>query len=102
MTVPTVVMMPKKKAAHAAKRRRRPPWGRLLGGKPIERHGFMWGEKVDLGDERARQEQYFRMTRLLWHYGITAPVPIYPVAGLVNIDWWCWYELALAMASEVD
>jgi hypothetical protein len=31
-----------------------------------------------------------------------SPVPIYPVAGLVDIDWLCWYQLALAIASELD
>src|SRR5262249_28480969 len=98
MTVRTVVIMPKKRAA----RRPRPPWGRLLGGKPIEQHEFIRGEKVDLGDDLAQQRQYFKMMRLLDHYRIVAPVPIYPVAGLVNIDWWCWYQLALAIASEHD
>ena len=95
MTVPTVVIMPKKRAA----RRPRPPWGRLFGG-PLERHVFIHGEKIDLGDER-REMQYFRMHALLEHYGIVGHVPPYP-KGLADRSWWCWYELALAIASELD
>jgi len=95
MTVPTVVIMPKKRAA----RRPGPPWGRLFGG-PLERHVFIHGEKIDLGDER-REMQYFRMHALLEHYGIVGHVPPYP-KGLADRSWWCWYELALAIASELD
>ena len=103
MTVPTVVIMPKKKAVHAvaAKRRRRAPWGKLLGGKPIERHIFIRDETIDLGDEFLREMQYWRMQGLLHHYGIVGHVPLYP-KGLADRSWWCWYELALAIASELD
>ena len=94
--------MPKKKAAQQRKRRQSPPWGKLLGGKPIERHAFIRDEKVDLGDDLAQQTRYFRMIRLLHHYGIVAPIPIHPVPGLVDISWSCWYQLALALASEQD
>jgi len=94
--------MPKKKAAQQRKRRRSPLWGKLLGGKPIERHAFIRGEKVDLGDDLAQRTRYFRMIRLLHHYGIVAPIPIHPVPGLVDISWSCWYQLALALASEQD
>jgi hypothetical protein len=74
MTVPTVVLMPKKASGQAQrKRRRRPPWGKLLGGKPIERHVFVQGEKIDLGDEPAWERQYFKMLCLLDHYRIVAP-----------------------------
>ena len=95
MTVPTVVIMPKKRAA----RRPGPPWGRLFGG-PLERHVFIRGEKIDLGDE-LREFQYSRMHALLDHYGIVGHVPPYP-NGLADRSWWCWYELALAIASELD
>ena len=95
MTVPTVVIMPKKRAA----RRPGPPWGRLFGG-PLERHVFIRGEKIDLGDE-LRETQYLRMHALLEHYGIVGHVPPYP-KGLADRSWWCWYELALAIASELD
>ena len=94
MTVPTVVIM---------QRKRRPclPWGRLFGGKPIERHIFIRDEKIDLGDEFLREAQYLRMHALLQHYGIVGHVPLYP-KGLADRSWWCWYELALAIASELD
>ena len=95
MTVPTVVIMPKKRPA----RRPGPPWGRLFGG-PLERHVFIRGEKIDLGDE-LRETQYLRMHALLEHYGIVGHVPPYP-KGLADRSWWCWYELALAIASELD
>jgi hypothetical protein len=103
MTVPTVVIMPKKKAVHAAvaKRRRRAPWGRLFGGKPIERHIFIGGERIDLDDELLQESQYVAMQSLLQHYGIVGHVPFYP-KGLADRSWWCWYQLALAMASEQD
>jgi len=104
--------MPKKRAAHAVaetasgqaqrKRRRRPPWGKLLGGKPIKRHEFIGGEKVDLGDDLVGREQYFKMQSLLHYYGLAGDVPVYPVAGLVDANWLCWYQLALAIASELD
>jgi hypothetical protein len=102
MTVPTVVTMPQKRAVHAAKRRPRAPWGKLLGGKPIERHIFMQDERIDLGDELLREIQYWRMKSLLHHYGIPGHVPTYPVAGFDDSGWWRWYELALAIASELD
>jgi hypothetical protein len=103
MTVPTVVIMPKKEVAHAAaaKRRPRPPWGKLLGGKPTERHVFIRDEKIDLDEEFLRERQYFRMHALLQHYGIVGHVPLYP-KGLADRSWWPWYELALAIASELD
>src|SRR5262245_51971776 len=108
-TVLTVVIMSKKKAVHGVaetasgqiqrKRRRRPPWGNLLGGKPIKRYELLADEKIDLGDDFTRENQYFRMKSLLRHYGIVGHVPTYPVAGLDDSGWWRWYELALAIAS---
>jgi hypothetical protein len=98
MTVPTVV-----KAVHAAaaRRRRRAPWEKLLGGKPTERHIFIGDERIDLDDEFLRERQYFAMQSLLQHYGIVGHAPPYP-KGLADRTWWCWYQLALAMASERD
>src|SRR5262249_23518752 len=103
--------MPKKKAAHAVaktasgqaqlKRRRGPPWGKLLRGKPLMRHIFVQGERLDLGDEFLREMQYLRMQGLLQYYGIAGHVLLYP-KGLGDRSWWCWYELALAIASELD
>jgi len=102
MTVPTVVIMPKKEVAHAAaaKRRPRPPWGKLLGGKPIERRVLIRDDKLDL-DEESRERQYLKMQGLFHHYGIVGYVPLYP-KGLADRSWWPWYELALAIASELD
>jgi hypothetical protein len=77
------------------KRRSRPPWGKLLGGKPIER-------QVDLGESSLREEQHFRMRRLLHHYGIVGHVPRYPIAGFADTGWLVWYNLALAIASDLD
>ena len=96
--------MPRKNAAHAAahrKRRPRPPWGKLLGGKPIERHAFIRDEKLDLDEESLREKQYLKMQGLFHHYGIVGHVPLYP-EGLADMSWWCWYQLALAIASELD
>jgi len=94
MTVPTVEMMPKKKVAHAIaetaggqakrKRRPRPPWGKLLGGKPIQRHTFV-PEKIESCDEFTRERQYLRMQALLHHYGIVGHVPAYP-KGLAEAE----------------
>jgi hypothetical protein len=108
--VPTVVIMPKKKAARAVtktasgtqrKRRQRPPWGKLLRGKPIKRYEFIAGEKIDVGDI-PRVEQFAKMMLLLGNYGIVGHVPTYPVGGLDDSGWWRWYELALAIASDLD
>ena len=95
--------MPKKASGQAQRKRRpRPPWGKLLGSKPIERHRFVRDEKIDLGEEFTQEVQYLRMLLLRDHYGIGGPVPRYPVAGLVDPSWLCWYKLALAIASELD
>jgi hypothetical protein len=45
--------------------------------------------------------QYWRMHALLQHYGIVGPVPFYP-KGLADRSWWGWYQLALAIACELD
>ena len=41
--------------------KRRPPWGNLLGGKPIERHVWHFEEKIDLGEEYVRRMQFLQM-----------------------------------------
>ena len=88
-------------AEHKRRRRRRRPWGNLLGGKPIERSAYFGAEKVDLEDT-ARLIQYEMMVSLVRHYGIRGPVPTYPFAGVGDVGGWLWYQLALAIASELD
>jgi hypothetical protein len=71
--VPTVVIMPKKNAARTTaeaasgkerrRRRRAPPWGDLLGGKPIERCDFLGDNKLDLGAGFTQEMQYLKMQR---------------------------------------
>jgi hypothetical protein len=66
-----------------------PPWGDILGGKPIER----WCRRDDetdgqLAQKDALDEQFRRMCVLREHYGINK--------GLG------WHKLALAIASELD
>ena len=66
-----------------------PPWGNILGGKPIER----WCRRDDpadgqMAEKEALHEQFRRMCVLREHYGINK--------GLG------WYKLALAIASELD
>ena len=87
-----------------SKRRQSPPWGNLLGGKPIERCDFVGGKKLDLGDGFAQGMQYRKMRRLMHHFGIVSsfPLPVYPIAGVADASWWPWYRLALAIASELD
>jgi hypothetical protein len=110
MTVPTVVTMPKKNPVRATAgmasgkaRPKRPkaPWGKFLGGKPIERNAYIGAETVDLS-EVARQIQYDRMVLLLRSYNIVDHVPNYPIAGVGDTGWWCWYQLALAIAAGLD
>ena len=70
----------------ASKKRKLPPWGDLFDGKPIERdprRDPIYGGP----DKDALDEQFRRMCRLKEHYGIER-------SG--------WYELALAIASELD
>jgi hypothetical protein len=82
------------------KQRLRPPWGNILGGKPIERQAWFFNEKIDLGDEFVRQEQYDKMRRLATHYQIIGDLE-YPVKG-IDSSRLGWYQLALAMASDLD
>jgi hypothetical protein len=82
-------------------RRRRPPWGNILDSKPIERHAYVLGAKIEVGDT-ARRIQHARMVRLMRHYGIAGRVPTYPIAGVGDVGWLPWYQLALAIASDLD
>jgi hypothetical protein len=81
------------------KRRPRPPWGGMLGGKPIPGSAWNLNKKIDLR-EPALISQYARMLLLKEHYGIVGRVPSYPIAGVGNADWLPWYQLALAIASD--
>ncbi len=83
------------------KRRPRPPWGGILGGKPIERYAWSFKKKIDLG-ETAKRLQYFGMLQLMEHYKIYGWDHDYPIKGVGPADWLPWYELALAIASELD
>lgn len=64
------------------KSHRRAPWGKILG-KPIER--LVGHESLAL------DEQFEKMRRLKQHYGIEG-----------ETGWRPWYQLALAIASELD
>jgi hypothetical protein len=104
--------MPKKNAARTTaeaasgkerrRRRRAPPWGDLLGGKPIERCDFLGDNKLDLGAGFTQEMQYLKMQRLMRYYRIVGPLPAFPIAGFGDVSWWPWYQLALAIASESD
>jgi hypothetical protein len=82
-----------------APRKRRPPWGGLLGGKPIKRQVWNFDERIDLGEEHVRRMQFFRMRLLKEHYNIIGGDE-YPIKGVVAAGWLPWYQLALAIASE--
>jgi len=69
------------------KRRRQPPWGDILGGKPIERQTWMFGEKVEWEEQFLRNEQYSRMLRLKNHYDIVGGDNPYPTMGVAPADW---------------
>ena len=84
------------------KRRPHPPWGDILGGKPIERHYWHLNERLERRGDLVQQEQFLRMLRLKEHYQIPGGNYEYPIKGLASADWVPWYELALAIASEFD
>jgi hypothetical protein len=86
--------MPKKKPA--------PPWGNILGGKPIERHEFLGDKRLDLGVPLTQEIQRLKMQRLMRHYCIAGDIPALPIAGVGDVSWWSCYQLALAIASEFD
>jgi hypothetical protein len=86
-----------------ARRKRRPaaPWGKLLGGKPIERQGYVNNKMIDLG-EYAQVMQFVKMRTLMGHYNIEGGHETFPIRGLASPNWLPWYQLALAIASELD
>ena len=84
------------------KRRPRPPWGNLLGGKPIKRHGYAFGQKIDLGEDRVRLLQHAKMLKLKRHHKIDGGDYAYPIKGVGAAEWLPWYQLALAIASHLD
>jgi hypothetical protein len=83
-------------------RRSRPPWGNLLGGKPIERQIWAFGKKIDRREQRVLGRQYARMLALKRHYGIVGGDYDYPIKGVGPTEWLPWYLLALAIASDLD
>jgi hypothetical protein len=84
------------------KRRLRPPWGTILGGKPIERQAWYLNKRHNVKEVDIRREQYRRMLRLKDYYRIKGGDYDYPVRGVGPADWLPWYELALSIASEFD
>jgi hypothetical protein len=83
-------------------RRSRPPWGNLLGGKPIERQIWAFVNKIDRREQRVLGRQYARMLALKRHYGIVGGDYDYPIKGVGPTEWLPWYLLALAIASDLD
>jgi hypothetical protein len=83
-------------------RRRQPPWGNLLGGKPIERQVWNFNQKIDRSSDDIALEQYLKMLRVKNYYGITGGDHPYPIVGLVAPEWLPWYNLSLRLASELD
>jgi hypothetical protein len=92
----------RKRAARKRRRKSLPPWGGILGGKPIERQVWNFDEKIELGEEHVRRVQHLRMLLLKKHYKIGGGDYDYPIKGVAPTDWLPWYELALAIASEFD
>ena len=84
------------------RRRSRPPWGGILGGKIIQRYFWSFGEKIASDKSDLRKMQYLKMLKLKRHYGILGGDYDYPIPGVANADWLPWYDLALAIASDLD
>jgi hypothetical protein len=84
------------------RRRRRPPWGDLLGGKPIERQIWSLGRKIARKEDDLTQAQFQKMVVLKDHYGIHGGDRPAPVGGVAPVDWVPWYQLSLRLASELD
>jgi hypothetical protein len=89
------------------KPRSRPPWGNLLGGKAIERQIWAFGKKIDQPQQRLLAQQYDKMRKLMGHYGIVGadygfPIGGFPTGVVAPAEWLPWYELALAIARDLD
>src|SRR4029077_3940585 len=77
--------------------------GNILGGKPIVRHAFMFDRKIDRSEGTLRRLQYVRMVQLKRHYQIQGGEEHdFPIKGLAPAPWLPWYQLALAIASDLD
>ena len=84
-----------------SKRRLSPPWGKILGRKSIERQAYVFGEKLDLGEEHLRLEEYLKMLKLKKHYQSVGGDDEYPPQGIAAPGLH-WYQLALAIARDLD
>lgn len=86
------------------KRRPRPPWGGVLGGKPVNHSvwNLNYSKKIALRENDVRGMQYLKMLRLKQYYNITGGDFEFPIKGVGAAEWLPWYELALAIASELD
>jgi hypothetical protein len=84
------------------RRKLRAPWGNILGGKSIVRHTFMFDKRIDFGEDALRLLQYVRMLELKRHYQIQGGDHGFPIKGLAPAPWLPWYQLALAIASDLD
>jgi len=72
------------------KPRKRAPWGDLLG-KPIERLFPRNDHLGEVSERDAMAQQFKKMCRLKDRYGIEG-----------DRGWEPWYQLALALATEID
>jgi hypothetical protein len=62
---------------------------------------WLFEEEIDLGEEHVRRIQFLRMLGLKTHYKIIGGDE-YPIKGVASADGLPWYQLALAIASEID
>ena len=62
-----------------------------MGGKAIERQIWVFGKKIDQPEKRLRAQQYLKMQKLMWHYGVVGD---FPIGGVAPAEWLPWYEVA--------
>ncbi|MGB8827604.1 MAG: hypothetical protein WCD25_30165, partial [Pseudolabrys sp.] len=84
------------------KRRVRPPWGDLLGGKPIERHVWTFDKTIDRHKHSLDNVQYLQMLRLMTFYGIGGDHQYPAATGVAPAPGLPWYQLSLTLACELD
>src|SRR5271155_1866052 len=82
-------------------KRQRPPWGDILGGKPIDRQDWYLNHKLDRSEADIQREQYWRMLLLKNYYQIPGGEHGLSV-GVAPSDGIHWYVLALRIAAELD